>query len=351
VFKTLSVAFGVAAAVMIAELALRVHAAVTARDPDQDLQSTWNADPVPYRGSCGTDDTESGLAQIVRPSPWPDVVYELKPDVDTCFFNARVQINAEGLRAPRSFARPKPAGTWRLVLLGDSQTFGHGVAYEHTFGAIVERELAKRTTHTVEVINTGVDGYNTAMEAEHFARYGVTYQPDCVAILFIGNDLGLPHLMLRPRDPLTPRGSFLFAALRRAFATEKSESPTDTPWFEVARPPYGKFVPEAEIDRVPERYRHMVGMPGYRRALEKIARIARANRATIVNFAEYHRFDPTEIVEYQRGLGIEHPSFTYPADTKYHLSKEDGHLDVEGNAELARRVLAGLDEIKTCLPP
>jgi hypothetical protein len=351
--KALSIVLGVTVGLVLGETALRIHAAATARDYELDLLRTWNAEPPPFVDGCGPDHAQAGLAEIVRPSPWPDVVYELKPNIDTCFDGARVKTNVDGLRAPKNYQRPKPVGTWRVVLLGDSQTFGHGVGYEETFGALLERELSQRTTLDVEIINTAVHGYNTAMEAEHLARYGITWEPDCILILFIGNDLGLPHLMLRSRDPFTTKESFVFTTVRRSLGESAVANGSQrVPWFEVAGPPFHRFVPEEDLDRVPARYRHMVGWAGYRRALEKIAALARQRDATVVNFADYtsRSSDAAEIIAFQRGLGIVHPTFVYPGDSKYVLSEKDTHLNVEGTAEIMRRMLAGLDETRACLP-
>src|SRR4029079_4452739 len=100
------------------------------------------ARPPRVTTACASQRRQAELGEIVRPSHARDVVYELKPGVDTCFYGARTATNTEGLRAPRSYTRPKPAGTWRVVLLGDSYAFGRGVEIADTFGARLERALA-----------------------------------------------------------------------------------------------------------------------------------------------------------------------------------------------------------------
>ena len=72
--------------------------------------------------------------------------------------------NSRGFRDRRDFDYAKPAGTLRVLSLGDSHTQGYEVRQEATFSAVLERALARRGLRA-EVLNAGVSGYSTA-EAE-----------------------------------------------------------------------------------------------------------------------------------------------------------------------------------------
>ena len=51
---------------------------------------------------------------------------------------------------------PKRPGNFRIMVLGDSLTFGKGIAQEDTYPAVIERQLGER--FRVEVLNLGVEG-------------------------------------------------------------------------------------------------------------------------------------------------------------------------------------------------
>jgi hypothetical protein len=107
-------------------------------------------------------------------------------------------ISSQGLR-DREFAIPKPKNTRRLLLLGDSVTYGMSVAPESTFAKTLERNLNARLQQPIEVINTGVSAYTTYNEVEYYLDRGRKFQPDVVVISFCMNDIvdPVPHWRLQ----------------------------------------------------------------------------------------------------------------------------------------------------------
>src|SRR5207237_10295818 len=94
-------------------------------------------------------------------------LYELRPGVDQVVRrqHIRIHINAAGMRGDRELSRPKPAGVFRVVVLGDSFTFGGKVQVEDTFPAALEREFRSADPSLpTEVLNLAVPGYNTEQE-------------------------------------------------------------------------------------------------------------------------------------------------------------------------------------------
>lgn len=83
-------------------------------------------------------------------------------------------INGKGLRDDET-DYAKPPGVFRIVLLGDSRTFGYGVAIEQHFSKLLEGYFDK-----VEVINMGVSGYGVDQELLALRGEGLRYQPDLV---------------------------------------------------------------------------------------------------------------------------------------------------------------------------
>src|SRR5262249_2859543 len=67
--------------------------------------------------------------------------------------------NGMGLRGPEPVV-PKPAGTYRILCLGDDTTFAQGVAESETFCALLQAELGgPNSPAPIEVINAGVPDY------------------------------------------------------------------------------------------------------------------------------------------------------------------------------------------------
>lgn len=110
--------------------------------------------------------------------------------------------NSRGYRTTREFTVPKPAATKRVLLLGDSFTFGQGVDDSQTFAAEAQRRLEVACPATrVEIINAGVPGFGTSQELARLESEGLALEPDVVVLGFYGND---------PDDNLR-RGVYLLA--------------------------------------------------------------------------------------------------------------------------------------------
>jgi lysophospholipase L1-like esterase len=101
-----------------------------------------------------------------------------------------VRINSAGLRGPE-YRTPKPPGLFRILLVGDSFTFGYGVAEDSTYGAQLERLISARGVQceSVQVINGGVNGYNTEQAVAFVRNDGLRLEPDIVILGFNPNDI------------------------------------------------------------------------------------------------------------------------------------------------------------------
>jgi lysophospholipase L1-like esterase len=98
-------------------------------------------------------------------------------------------INRYGLRGP-DVALEKGPGTFRVLCLGDSITFGEGVRYEDTYPARLEELLSSRMTgKSVEVINAGVQAYGTRQSVDLFRSRARSFEPDVVILAFYLNDV------------------------------------------------------------------------------------------------------------------------------------------------------------------
>lgn len=84
------------------------------------------------------------------------------------------RINSDGWRDDET-PQTKPSGVFRIVLLGDSITFGFGVPLHLHFSRLLEGYFDK-----LEVINLGVNGYGIDQELLALRNYGFRYEPDLV---------------------------------------------------------------------------------------------------------------------------------------------------------------------------
>ncbi len=124
---------------------------------------------------------------LKRISANPDIGHEHVPGGRARLMDADVVINSRGLR-DREVDAAKPAGTTRILMLGDSIVFGWGVRQDETLPVYLERDLKAAGQEQVQVINTGVGNYNTAMEVAYFLEHGVSYTPDIVVLNYFIND-------------------------------------------------------------------------------------------------------------------------------------------------------------------
>ncbi|MDP1799673.1 MAG: SGNH/GDSL hydrolase family protein [Planctomycetaceae bacterium] len=103
-----------------------------------------------------------------------------------------VTTNSAGFR-DREHAIKKPAGTFRIAVLGDSFSEAAQVKREDTFWSVMERQLQDCGAwrgQTVEVLNFGISGYGTAQELQMLRHHVWQYEPDIVLLAFLpGNDV------------------------------------------------------------------------------------------------------------------------------------------------------------------
>jgi len=112
--------------------------------------------------------------------------YELMPGSP----DGAYTISSMGLRA-REFSSPKPAGVFRIALLGDSVTFGLFCERDELFASELERLLnsyAPPGSPRYEVLNMGVAGYNTRQVVRRLQILGPAVEPDLVIYGYVLND-------------------------------------------------------------------------------------------------------------------------------------------------------------------
>ncbi len=200
--RTVAVLLGTAVGLLAAEIGLRV---LDIRPPRYAYPQQLGWDGSMYR--------DSGDQFIKRRSRFEDqgvlmgeyipnarfkIVYATNPrgyfDSDG---SVLCEINAHGLRGA-DCQKEKPPGTFRILGIGDSFTFGVGVREEDTFLRRIETQLNENRVSppAFEVLNAGVQGYNTRDEVTHLEHQWLDFDPDLILIGFYLNDAYSDHTFL-----------------------------------------------------------------------------------------------------------------------------------------------------------
>lgn len=162
----------------------------------------WLFALVPALGLLLVAEGAARLAVIARPSlrslplgpetaglfrPDRDLFWSLRPDLDLPFLGERVVTNDLGLRSPP--VRARQPGELRILSLGESTTFGSGVAGDETYTARLPLELAARGfPRPVTAINAGVPAYSSFQSLRYLEGRGLALEPDLVVVYHEVND-------------------------------------------------------------------------------------------------------------------------------------------------------------------
>jgi len=128
---------------------------------------------------------EAAIRNVVRD---PLLGWRMRPGYD----EDGERIDAHGVRSDREVPFERTEGTRRIVALGDSFTFGLGVANGLTWVDLLGGEL-----DGVETVNLGVNGFGTDQQVLQWERLGRRYAPDLVLLGFFVPDFHRNALSVR----------------------------------------------------------------------------------------------------------------------------------------------------------
>lgn len=186
----------------------------------------------------------------------------------------------------------KPAGTYRIVCLGGSSTYGIGPSSTWTNWPVkLGEELAAKSSKPIEVVNLGCQGYSTFESQINLAIRGVDLEPDLVVVYHTINDVRCALYPGVTRDNTHWRANWpvdrklpLEAALEGSI-TYKAWRRYMTPWAEE-RMNLGAYVIVDFGKHAPDDYAHPgdldLGFASYRRNLINIVALARAHGAEVL---------------------------------------------------------------------
>jgi hypothetical protein len=189
-------------------------------------------------GSSGRD--ELALRLLGKPADWlsfdelgvvryldRDLLrFELRPGVDKRAFGSQFTTDSLGLR-DREYAREKPAGVFRVALLGSSMDMGWGVGTEETYENQFEDWLNAHaekigSARRFEVLNFAVAAYSPLHRLEAFERKVRGFRPDLVLYSATRLDTRLLeiHLVTMLQERADVKYAFVEKTLRDAGITD-----------------------------------------------------------------------------------------------------------------------------------
>jgi lysophospholipase L1-like esterase len=283
----------------------------------------------------------SRYAEALKRSAQPaEMSHEHIPGKQARLMGVDVSINRHGFR-DGDYCLEKPRDTYRILMLGDSLTFGWGVAQGERFSDVLQGMLnaSGEADRKVQIVNTGVGNYNTAQEVAFFGARGRGWKPDMVIVNFFINDAEpTPTKQVR----WVFRHSYLarwawgrFDLLQRRF---------------LAAPRYDEYYASL----------YQENQPGWLACQESIRRLVRMSREdgfalVLAILPELHSVEPQymfraveqKIVERAHEAGVEHvvalsPCFQGHRPQSLWVSPDDAHPNAAGHRIIAEGLYAYL---------
>jgi lysophospholipase L1-like esterase len=272
--------------------------------------------------------------------------------------------NALGYR-DREHSFEKPPGTFRILGLGDSFTYGAGAAADATFLARLERALNERPGGhpRVEVVNAGIPSFFPEAERLLLEHEGLRFAPDLVVVGFVPNDVidtyrGLKAIRVLPNGYIVTN-----------YGAQLLERLGPVPLLAYERSHAARIAIRALLARTLENERPVRGDDVYRpggyheddwlevlRQYDRMAARAREHGAGLAvvhlpaqgPWDERHAYPAERLAAWAAGAGASFVD-TLPALRRHPHPESlywalDGHPTDAGHAVMADALLAGLTE-------
>ena len=275
----------------------------------------------------------------------PQLGYKHPESVSYLLGDNRVDINARGLR-DEEIPYAKHESERRILVLGDSVAFGWGVSQGEAFSDQMEPLLLEQTGVKWQVINAGVNGYNTEQEATFLRTEGMRYAPDYVLLVYVSNDVDPvldPNEATWRRYPAWPPS--LPEAVNRMMQLSYLNQLTHL-FVRMHTMDLARAAAATGNDPTSRgESRSMTGHPRWLRSKAALLDIARQCRDAGVTFliGLYSSldggFDPAFVNELQQaGIDTIHlqPAWQDVPEEKAHVSRIDSHPSVLVHKEIAR---------------
>lgn len=101
---------------------------------------------------------------------------------------ANFSTNSLGLRGKEPDI-PRPAGLYRVLVLGDETVLGPGLPERHTLSSRLQGFLTHTTSRNVEVLNAGIPGYSPLLSLLQYRNELFRLQPNLIVLHFDMTDV------------------------------------------------------------------------------------------------------------------------------------------------------------------
>ncbi len=142
--------------------------------------------------------------------------WTMAPDQEIETGGVRYRSNTQGMRSAE--VQAKEPGEIRLLTLGDSSVYGHGVPEPYVFGAIAAARLGVDLGRPTNIYNGAQPGHDSGQALATLREFGATISPDWVVVATLWSDI----YHVRERNPFDPTGDRYLPGARdmgRRFAT------------------------------------------------------------------------------------------------------------------------------------
>jgi hypothetical protein len=123
----------------------------------------------------------------------------MKPNIQMTWNGEPFSTNSHGYRTPE-VSIPKPDGTFRIVVIGSSNTMGHGVGDDAPYPRLLEpwlRDPKTRAGRAVEVVNLAVSGDSPSQKLFRIQEDVQKFEPDWILCDASVLDFSLEEAQLR----------------------------------------------------------------------------------------------------------------------------------------------------------
>ena len=140
--------------------------------------------------------------KLKRHSDIPGLSHEHIPNAEARLMGVDVKINGMGFRDDE-VSDNKPKNEFRVLVAGQSITFGWGVPKDSSFCELTQNMLnSSNDSIKYNFVNTGIGNYNTVLENLYLKRNMGIVNPDMVLL----------HVFLRDAETIPPKSQNFFIA-------------------------------------------------------------------------------------------------------------------------------------------
>lgn len=286
---------------------------------------------------------------LKRPVANPKLSFVHAADGSAFLMGVEVTTNSHGYRDGEYSPTPGP-GTYRILMLGDSTTFGWGVAQDQTIAKQLERALNSSPSaqgRRFEVLNAGVGNYGTVQEVEHYRVMGRNYHPHLVILQYFIND---PEPVPRENRSWLASHSYLLA-----FSISRFDGLLR---LTGSRPQWQSYYTGLYTDR------NRAGLAAAEQALGDLAQFTAEDHASLLvtllpelrsingeyPFAEQHRIVQAALARYGiRSMELIEGLHGHGPESELWVTLADSHPNARANALVTAQLLPWVEREATAL--